>query len=65
MSFDPATFLPEGPYAEFTGYVAGDRSPKSAIRVTCITHRKDPILRGAIEGTMPGSYSENSVTLAR
>ncbi len=62
MSFDPATFLPEGPYAEFTGYIAGDRSPKSAIRVTCITHRKNPILRGTIEGTMPGSYSENSVT---
>jgi 4-hydroxy-3-polyprenylbenzoate decarboxylase len=62
MSFDPATFLPEGPYAEFTGYIAGDRSPKPAIRVTCITHRKDPILRGTIEGTMPGSFSENSVT---
>jgi len=62
MSFDPATFLPEGPFAEFTGYIAGDRSPKSGIRVTCITHRKDPILRGTIEGTMPGSYSENSVT---
>jgi len=61
MSFDPATFLPEGPYAEFTGYIAGDRSPKSAIRVTCITHRKNPILRGTIEGTMPGSYSENAV----
>ncbi|HUD87992.1 MAG TPA: UbiD family decarboxylase, partial [Xanthobacteraceae bacterium] len=59
---DPATFLPEGPYAEFTGYIAGDRSSKSAIRVTCITHRKNPILRGTIEGTMPGSYSENSVT---
>jgi len=62
LSFDPATYLPEGPYAEFTGYVAGDQSPKPAIRVTCITHRKDPILRGTIEGTMPGSYSENSVT---
>ena len=62
LSFDPATYLPEGPYAEFTGYVAGDQSPKPAIRVTCITHRKDSILRGTIEGTMPGSYSENSVT---
>jgi len=62
LSFDPATYLPEGPYAEFTGYIAGDQSPKPAIRVTCITHRKDSILRGTIEGTMPGSYSENSVT---
>jgi UbiD family decarboxylase len=62
LSFDPSTFLPEGPYAEFTGYIAGDQSPKPAIRVTCITHRTNPILRGTIEGTMPGSYSENSVT---
>ena len=62
LSFDPKTFLPEGPYAEFTGYVAGDQAPKPAIRVTCITHRTNPILRGTIEGTMPGSYSENSVT---
>ncbi len=51
----------EGPYAEFTGYVAGDRSPKPTIRVTCITHRNDPILRGTIEGCMPGSFSENAM----
>jgi 4-hydroxy-3-polyprenylbenzoate decarboxylase len=51
----------EGPYAEFTGYLAGDRSPKPTIRVTAITHRNDPILRGTIEGAMPGSYSENAM----
>jgi 4-hydroxy-3-polyprenylbenzoate decarboxylase len=62
LGLDPETYLPEGPYAEFTGYVAGDRSPKPVIRVTCITHRTDPILRGTIEGTMPGSFSENSVS---
>jgi 4-hydroxy-3-polyprenylbenzoate decarboxylase len=61
VGLDPSTYLMEGPYAEFTGYVAGDRSPKPAIRVTCITHRNDPILRGTIEGAMPGSYSENSI----
>ncbi|HEX4408002.1 MAG TPA: UbiD family decarboxylase [Xanthobacteraceae bacterium] len=61
LSFDPDTFVMEGPFAEFTGYVAGDKSPKPAIRVTCITHRKDPILRGTIEGSMPGSYAENGV----
>ena len=33
------------------------------IRVTAITHRNDPILRGTIEGALPGSYSENAVTL--
>src|SRR5258707_12126803 len=51
----------EGPYAEFTGYLAGDRSPKPTIRVTAITHRNDPILRGTIEGSLPGSFSENAI----
>ena len=61
LGLDPDTYEMEGPYAEFTGYVAGDRSPKPAIRVTCITHRNDPILRGTIEGCMPGSFSENAM----
>jgi UbiD family decarboxylase len=61
ISFDPATYIMEGPFAEFTGYVAGDRSPKPVIRVTAITHRNNPILRGTIEGALPGSFSENSV----
>ncbi len=61
LGIDPATYLMEGPFAEFTGYVAGDKSPKPAIRVTAITHRNDPILRGSIEGALPGSYSENAV----
>ncbi len=62
LGIDPKTYVMEGPYAEFTGYVAGDAAPKPTIRVTCITHRNDPILRGTIEGSMPGSYSENAVT---
>src|SRR6516162_5501565 len=41
------------------GFVAG--SPVPTIRVTAITHRKDPILRGTIEGSMPGCYSENGM----
>ena len=61
LGLDPKTYLMEGPYAEFTGYLAGDRAPKPTIRVTAITHRNDPILRGTIEGSMPGSYSENGV----
>jgi len=61
LGLDPATYMMEGPYAEFTGYLAGDRSPKPAIRVTAITHRNDPILRGTIEGCMPGSFSENAM----
>jgi UbiD family decarboxylase len=62
LGLEPESYVMEGPFAEFTGYVAGDRSPKPAIRVTCITHRTDPILRGTIEGSMPGSYSENGVS---
>ena len=58
----PKTYVMEGPFAEFTGYFAGDRTPKPTIRVTAITHRNDPILRGTIEGALPGSYSENTVT---
>jgi UbiD family decarboxylase len=61
LKFDPDTYTMEGPFAEFTGYVAGDRSLKPTIHVTAITHRTDPILRGTIEGSMPGSFSENGV----
>lgn len=61
VGIDPSTYLMEGPYAEFTGYLAGDRSLKPAIRVTAVTHRNNPILRGTIEGSMPDSFSENGV----
>ncbi len=61
LGLDPATYTMEGPFAEFTGYVAGDKSPKPTIRVTAITHRNDPILRGTIEGSLPGSFSENGM----
>jgi 4-hydroxy-3-polyprenylbenzoate decarboxylase len=62
LGIDPSTYETEGPFAEFTGYFAGDRAPKPTIRVTAITHRNDPILRGTIEGALPGSYSENAMT---
>jgi 4-hydroxy-3-polyprenylbenzoate decarboxylase len=61
LQLDPKNHDMEGPFAEFTGYVAGDKSPKPTIRVTAITHRNNPILRGAIEGSLPGSYSENGI----
>jgi 4-hydroxy-3-polyprenylbenzoate decarboxylase len=59
LGLDPESYVMEGPFAEVTGYIAGDRSPKPAIRVTCITHRNKPIFRGTIEGSMPGCFSEN------
>jgi UbiD family decarboxylase len=61
LGLEPDSYMMEGPYAEFTGYLASERSPKPTIRVTAITHRNDPILRGTIEGCLPGSYSENAV----
>ena len=61
ISDDPATYESEGPFGEFTGYVSDIPTPRPAMKVTCITHRRDPIFRGSLEGTLPGSYSENSV----
>lgn len=61
ISTNPEDYVMEGPFAEFTGYVAGDKSRKPTAKVTCITHRDQPVLRGALEGSLPGSYSENAV----
>ena len=54
LGLEPDSYMMEGPYAEVTGYVGGEQLPKPTIRVTCITHRSDPILRGTIEGSLPG-----------
>jgi len=61
ISDDPATYESEGPFGEFTGYVSDIPTPRPTMRITCITHRRDPIFQGCLEGTLPGSYSENSV----
>ncbi len=61
ISDDPDTYELEGPFGEFTGYVSDVPTRRPTMKVTCITHRSDPIFRGCLEGTLPGSYSENSV----
>ena len=61
ISDDPATYELEGPFGEFTGYVSDLPTPRPTMQITCITHRSDPIFNGSLEGTLPGSYSENSV----
>lgn len=38
----PDTFVPEGPFGEFTGYRSG-MGERNVIKVTAITHRNDPI----------------------
>jgi len=57
---DPATFMMEGPFADYPGYLGGKPSPKPVVDVTAVTHRNDPILRGALEGARPGFPSEDS-----
>lgn len=61
ISNDPKTFEMEGPFGEYTGYFGGDHGLKHKIRVTAITHRNDPILRGTLEGTLPKMLNENSI----
>lgn len=34
----------EGPFGEYTGYMAGERAPRPVYHVQAITHRKNPIL---------------------
>jgi 4-hydroxy-3-polyprenylbenzoate decarboxylase len=58
---DPSTFEYEGPFGEYTGYFGGDQGKKHTTKVTCITHRRDPIHRGTLEGTMPKMLNENSI----
>ena len=58
---DPETFEYEGPFGEYTGYFGGDQGKKHVTKVTCITHRDDPIHRGTLEGTMPKMLNENSI----
>ncbi len=40
----PYEMLPEGPKIETFGFSVGPREPSFAMRVHCITHRKNPIL---------------------
>jgi 4-hydroxy-3-polyprenylbenzoate decarboxylase len=39
--------LPEGPFAEFTGYYADDRRPGPLMEVRALHYRNDPILLGS------------------
>jgi 4-hydroxy-3-polyprenylbenzoate decarboxylase len=46
----------EGPFGEFSGFMAGGRRCP-VFNVTCITHRKDPILLGIISQFPPSESS--------
>ena len=53
---------PEGPFGEFTGYMAGGREGP-VFHAKCITHRKDPILLGIISQFPPSESSMIKVAL--
>jgi UbiD family decarboxylase len=57
---DPASYLPEGPFGEYTGYISDVSTPRPVITVSALTHRTDPIFRGTLEGSLPGAGGENS-----
>lgn len=40
----------EGPFGEWMGHYGGRSGPRPVIHIHCITHRNDPIFRGALEG---------------
>jgi 4-hydroxy-3-polyprenylbenzoate decarboxylase len=40
----------EGPFGEWMGHYGGRPAPRPVIHVHCITHRDNPIFRGALEG---------------
>lgn len=58
---DPETYREEGPFAEYPGYVDGHAAPTPVLRVTRISHRDNPILRGSLEGMRPGFPVEDSM----
>ncbi|WP_051342976.1 UbiD family decarboxylase [Pseudonocardia spinosispora] len=60
VSPDQEDYEWEGPFGEFTGYVSDVPKRRPAIEVSCMTHRDDPIFRGTLEGSLPGSAGENS-----
>ena len=47
---------PEGPFGEYTGHMGGMIKEGPVIKVTAITHRKNPIYRAQLNGRPPCEY---------
>jgi UbiD family decarboxylase len=47
----------EGPFAEWTGYYAGDPHPEPVVQVEGLYYRNDPILLGSLPGKPPAEYT--------
>ncbi|MDP2647357.1 MAG: UbiD family decarboxylase [Desulfobacterales bacterium] len=43
----------EGPFGEFAGYQGFTKGPREYINIKAITHRRDPIFQGTLEGRPP------------
>lgn len=54
----------EGPFGEYTGYIAGHKEPRPVIHVKAVTHRENPILTTGCEGT-PVTNSHVIMSVAR
>jgi UbiD family decarboxylase len=54
---DPQRTAMEGPFAEWTGYYAGDPHPEPIVRVEALYFRNDPILLGSLPGKPPAEYT--------
>jgi 4-hydroxy-3-polyprenylbenzoate decarboxylase len=52
ISPDPLTYQVEGPFGESSGYYS-DPARRPVVDVKCLTHRTDPIFRGAIGESLP------------
>lgn len=63
VDFDPTTFRLEGPFGEYMGYMAGKPVRRPVVEINCVTHRKDPILQGTLEGRpVPGANEDHYVS---
>jgi 4-hydroxy-3-polyprenylbenzoate decarboxylase len=47
----------EGPFAEWTGYYAGEPHPEPVVRVEALYYRNDPILLGSLPVKPPAEYT--------
>ena len=63
MSPDPDDYDVEGPFGEGSGYY-GEARKRPVVEIKCITHRNDPIYRGALVGTAGHTPNELGVLMS-
>jgi 4-hydroxy-3-polyprenylbenzoate decarboxylase len=63
MSPDPADYEVEGPFGEGSGFY-GEARRRPVVEIQCITHRNDPVYRGALVGTAGHTPNELGVLMS-